>query len=491
VTSTTSPRETTTEFATSETHIPHPTRSIVGGLTGYFIARIGSRASYGILLTFFAQQVTGSATVAAIVATVFYISELGLAPIFGNLSDRQGRRPYLIVAPVFAAVAVAVFGLVALLPGSAITEQGWERALLILLFAVGRLFEGISAAAITPASLGFLTDVTGGDERKRVQVMTAFEIATVLGVVIGTPISNVLYSNFGALGFFGVLAIYLVSIAVLFFFVQESRTQAVAVPAKGDKHAEGLSREALRVYRNLLRNPRLIAFVPAWLAINALLAAWLGLLQFVLSLPTAASAPLRPGQRDADVRFPDQLLVGGFAQGDIGRLLASFGAMLIVGMLLWTFIMPRIGRANAMRVSLMGLFIVDIAFLLINRLADNPQSLTADDRTALYVLLPMVALGIVIASGFAPAALTQLAAISEDDPSQRGAIMGLYSLLLGGGQLLGTWIGGISIDLAGFNGLIAFAFVLIVLAVWSVQKSLAHLGENKPAALGTPTPEHT
>ncbi len=131
-----------------------------------------------------------------------------------------------------------------------------------------------------------------------------------------------------------------------------------------------------------------------------------------------------------------------------------------------------------MRVALIGFVIVALTLTIINRLAENPQSLTARDSALLYVLMPLVGVGILIASGFAPAALTHLATLSEEDPEQRGAIMGLYSLLLGGGQLLGTWIGGVFVDLAGFNGLAFFSAILIVFAVWSVQASQGHLNER-------------
>src|SRR5436190_16764556 len=94
----------------------HPLRSIAGAIGAYFIIRIAARASYGILSTCFAKKVTGSATIAAIVVTVFFISELGLAPIFGNLSDRYGRRPFLLLSPVCGAAASALFALVTLLP---------------------------------------------------------------------------------------------------------------------------------------------------------------------------------------------------------------------------------------------------------------------------------------------------------------------------------------------------------------------------------------
>ncbi len=467
--------------ATRQASAAQSGRSIVGTIGAYFLIRIAARASYGILSAFLAQHVTGSATVAAVIVTVFFISELGLAPIFGNLSDRRGRKPYLVASPLAGAAAALVFALITLLPGTNLRHHGWERLGLVAVFAVGRLLEGISAASSTPAGLGFLADVTASNEAWRVRVMTAFEVTTVLGVVVGIPIGSVLYGMGGVHGFFGVLALYLIAVALLLLFMVESHAPGHATaPVDAAGHKEGLSREAMRVYRTLLQNARLLAFVPAWLAINALLAAFLGLTQFMLSLPTRAAGNLAPGQQDANRRFPHQLLVGGYQQADIARIMGIFGAVLIVGMVLWTFILPRLGRARTMRIALIGFVIVALTLTIINRLAENPQSLTARNRAALYVLMPLVGVGILIASGFAPAALTHLATLSEEDPEQRGAIMGLYSLLLGGGQLLGTWIGGVFVDLAGFNGLAFFSAILIVFAVWSVQASQGHLNERGP-----------
>jgi MFS family permease len=454
---------------------PHPTRSIVGAIGAYFIIRVAARASYGILSIYFAKKVTGSATIAAIVVTVFFISELGLAPIFGNLSDRFGRRPFLIFSPVCGAAASGIFALVTLIPVTDSQVTGVVKIVLVLVFAAGRLLEGISAASAAPAGLGFLADVSGNDEQRRVRVMTAFEVTTVLGVVIGIPIGNLLYAKAGVHGFFGVLAIYAATTVILSSTVVESRNP---VSGAGQPTHERLGTAALGVYRRLLRRSRLLAFVPAWLAVNAILAALLGLIQFLLSLPTAAQGTLEAKQKDADLRFPHQLLVGGFDQGTIAALLGVFGAMLIVGMVIWTFILPRMRRPVAMRIALGGFLAISILLAIANRLGENPQTLSTHARHALWIILPLLALCVVIASGFAPAALTHLAALSEETPEERGSIMGLYSLLLGGGQLLGTWIGGIFSDLWGFNGLVVFGLLLTALAFWSVHASADHLADQ-------------
>ena len=453
----------------------HPPRSIVGAIGAYFIIRIAARASYGILSTYFAQKVTGSATIAAIVVTVFFISELGLAPIFGNLSDRFGRRPFLILSPICGAVASGIFALVTLLPVADTQVTGVVRIVLVLVFAAGRLLEGISAACATPAGLGFLADVSGDNEERRVRVMTAFEVTTVLGVVIGIPVGNVLYATAGVHGFFGVLAIYLLTAVILGLTVVESRAPAVAI---AQPTHERFGPAALAVYRRLLSHSRLLSFVPAWLAVNALLAALLGLIQFLLSLPTAAQGTLEAKQKDADVRFPHQLLVGGFDQGTIALLLGTFGAILIVGMVIWMFILPRVRRAAAMRISLGGFLAVSILLAITNRLGENPQTLSTRSHHALWVIFPLIGASVIVASGFAPAAITHLAALSDDIPGERGAIMGLYSLLLGGGQLLGTWVGGIFSDIWGFNGLVVFGLALTALAFWSVHASADLLADD-------------
>ncbi len=57
-------------------------------------------------------------------------------------------------------------------------------------------------------------------------------------------------------------------------------------------------------------------------------------------------------------------------------------------------------------------------------------------------------------AGATPAALGLLADISERFPADRGAIMGLYSVFLAIGQIIGSLIGGFAADWRGIDGML-------------------------------------
>jgi predicted MFS family arabinose efflux permease len=90
--------------------------------------------------------------------------------------------------------------------------------------------------------------------------------------------------------------------------------------------------------------------------------------------------------------------------------------------------------------------------------------------TGLPPLIPLIALaaaafGLFVLAGATPAALGLLADISERFPTDRGAIMGLYSVFLAVGQIIGALIGGIAADARGIDGMLIATVVLLVIAL--------------------------
>jgi predicted MFS family arabinose efflux permease len=68
-------------------------------------------------------------------------------------------------------------------------------------------------------------------------------------------------------------------------------------------------------------------------------------------------------------------------------------------------------------------------------------------------------------AGATPAALGLLADISERFPNDRGAIMGLYSVFLAVGQIIGALIGGLAADARGIDGMLIATGALLGVAL--------------------------
>jgi predicted MFS family arabinose efflux permease len=215
---------------------------------------------------------------------------------------------------------------------------------------------------------------------------------------------------------------------------------------------------------HLLRDKHIFTFLPAWLAINTLVGAWLTLFTLVLTYPAPA----------ADLRFPGQLLYGGWSKEAASYMLGGLSLLLLVGMGVWTLIIPRIRRTSAMLIALAGLALCIVSLSIINGLGDNIAHLSGNTLLIAYGLVPLVMLGVFLLSGFPPAALNQMAAIADARPGQRGAIMGLYSVVMGIGQFTGSFAGGVAIDLGGFYGLMIFSALLSLLSLASVLYMRTH-----------------
>lgn len=462
--------------------------SIIASIFSTLLVRAASRTSF-VILSFWVGKESESAALVVLVIECFYISELLLAPLVGVLSDRKGRKPYMLYAPLTGAIASLVLaGTSFLFPTPHLNASNFslELAAILLLVMVGRLLEGTAAALNAPSNLGYLTDVTIGNEKLRVRVLTAYQVMTIAGIALAIPFGGLVWSLVGRAGFFVAIALYALCYIVIALWMRESLSREHTA----DQHG------SIKEYKEILTNKRIFTFVPAWLAINALIGAWLTLSLIILAYPThvchvavekvsdtirpavAAFAQnycaFAPGEVDADARFPNQLLHGGFLPGEASYIVGLYGVVFIVGMALWTGIVPKMRRTTVMVIAVAGLFVSCIALLLVNGLGNNPATLSESAKGEVWLLLPVVIISVLVMSGFTPAALTHLAAISETMPGKRGAVMGLYSVLLGIGQLVGVFIGGLFVDWDGFTGLMIYSLILTFISLVSVVYMRSH-----------------
>jgi MFS family permease len=79
-------------------------------------------------------------------------------------------------------------------------------------------------------------------------------------------------------------------------------------------------------------------------------------------------------------------------------------------------------------------------------------------------------------SGATPAALGLLADVSEGFEEDRSAIMGMYSVFLGVGQVIGAAVGGLAASWKGIDGLIVATAGLLAVGILALLNLRAHEG---------------
>jgi MFS family permease len=411
------PLDTTLVALPTQADVP----SLGLALGGTFVLRCASYAAGLLVLVSLGiksrSEADLTAGVASLVAVTFYASELIGAPLFGAWSDRIGRKPFMVLGPVFGAIAAQLMGLTMVIP------------ILVLV----RVLQGLSTATAAPATLGFLSAQTATSEKLRGRVMGFYEAATVVGLALGAAVGGKLHDQFGPMSFTIVALMYGVAL-VPFIFVRDRAW----LPHVRPSHRGLLTR---------MLNRRIMRFAPAWLAANAVLGAWFAVGPFL-----AAGAPNRA-----------QFLMRGFSPGEIGMAYLVFGILFTVGAIVWGFVMPLIGRQLTLLAGVGGLGFTSIALWALNHV---PY-----DGTHLLVptLVGLVMVGVFVESGFTPAALAYLAEIAEERAEDRGSVMGVYSVLLSIGQLLGGALAAPFAERSGINGLIVLTGLLCLVALFTVM----------------------
>jgi MFS family permease len=414
-------------------------RSLTAVLFGTFTLRFSTGLT-GALLVFYLADLEGfgadrvTAVEVGFLTAAFFIAELILSPVFGMLSDRIGSRRVMLYGPIFGAVAVVM---------TALTTD-------LLLLGVTRWLEGAAAAASIPSILGFIAVATSRDEALRGRTVARFEAATLAGLGLGLVAAGGLWTLLARNAFYLNAILYGVSFLIYRYGVTESgspdETDAdEAVEEIGAGGVTALSRRLdLGRYRGVLANPAVWLLAPTWIAVNGFIGAWMS--QSIFQL---VNEP-RPG-------FEDQLLMGGFEPTQVSIGLGVALLVFFAGLFYWGNRFKRYRRTTIMAIGIAGGILMIGAVWGINH-AVGPLA-------GLQIPLAVVAAaGLFVLAGATPAALGMLADISEQHPADRGAIMGLYSVFLAVGQVVGSLLGGGAAEWLGIDGLLLASAALLLLA---------------------------
>jgi DHA1 family tetracycline resistance protein-like MFS transporter len=161
------------------------------------------------LLPFYAETFGASPLVVGLLFAVFSLCQLVAAPILGDLSDRYGRRPILIISLIGTVVSFVMLAL--------------AQSLTMLFIA--RIVDGLSGGNISTAR-AYVADVTEPKDRSRAfgLIGAAFGLGFILGPGISALLAPISYTA----PIWAAAGITLVATALAFFWLPETvrRTHA-------------------------------------------------------------------------------------------------------------------------------------------------------------------------------------------------------------------------------------------------------------------------
>ncbi len=423
-------------------------RPVLAVIFGTFTLRLATGITGAMLIYYYAVfpdygGVPVDARTVGVLGALFYATELFLSPVFGVISDRVGHRRMMLVGPAFGAVAVIITAFTVSLPVIGFT----------------RLLEGGSTAASVPSILGFIAFATAADEVLRGKAVARFEAATLAGLMVGFVLAGPLFQAFGPTAFLLNALVYGVSFLIYRF----------GVPRDAEPEPAGRSHdpeEGLRRYVRILRGSHVWLLAPTWIAINA-------------TLGLFTSQTLFQMVRTPDPAFANQQLMGGFDPIQVSAALAAGGLLFFAGLFYWGGKFRTLRRTSIILYGIIGGAVMLAALTAINHASGSHAGV-------LLLLIVVGGAGLFVLAGATPAAIGLLADMTEAYPDDRGAIMGLYSVFLGLGQIFGSLVGGEAAQRAGLDGifLASFVFLGVALLPLAALRRHEHRVGSGPARIG-------
>jgi multidrug resistance protein len=379
------------------------------------------------LIPFYAESLGASGSEIGLLISAFSIAQLVSAPFWGKLSDRDGRRPVIVLALAISALGYVVF---------ALAQSMW------LLF-VSRIVQGVGGGTIAVVQ-AYVADASEPEERAK--GLGWLSAATSLGVIVGPALGSVLAGIWGrtAPGL-GAALLCALNLAFAWRFLDEARGMRVT-----DSHAVPVVAKRLSPWQ-VLAHPREIAARLIWTYAVAIGAFYGIVAVFTMFL---------------NRQF-------GIGEKTIGYFFMWWGA---AGVIVRTALVgPAVRRLGEVRMARGGLLLLAAGLILFPFARGYPVLLTA------MTLMPL-------GTAFTFPAVTAL--LSRVVPSkERGVYMGVQQTVGGVARVVFPWWNGWGFDHVGMAAPFVVSGVLTLGAMGLIRGITAPSRAGDASAGSTPTPD--
>lgn len=295
------------------------------------------------LMPYYAAEFGADPLTVGMLSASYAACTLVAGPILGRLSDRQGRRPWLL------------FSQLGTLLGFALTALGGSLWLLFL----GRIIDGVSGGNQVIAQ-AYVGDVTRPEERTRVYGLmgAAFGLGAIVGPLLGGGLSQFGY----AVPFWVAAAISALTLVTTWAFLPEPQRAQLAPVASASRLSGLLAERALWP---------LLALYAVMALVFGLFVASIGLyMQLQLD-----ATPLAAGLMVAYYGVISVILQVGL----VGRVSRWWGErrMVVVGLVVLAAAMTALALAGSLVASLLGVTLLVLGMALLRPAATSLVSQAA------------------------------------------------------------------------------------------------------------------
>jgi len=156
------------------------------------------------ILPFLVEKFGGSGVAMGMLMAVFSLMQFIFSPFWGDLSDRYGRKPILLLGTL----------------GNALTMVGFGLSTNLWTLYIFRALGGILSSATLPTAMAFIGDST--EEHERGGGMGIVGAAMGVGMVLGPGIGGMMGGKSLQAPFFLSAALSLLALTLIWFFLPES-----------------------------------------------------------------------------------------------------------------------------------------------------------------------------------------------------------------------------------------------------------------------------
>ncbi len=172
-----------------------------------FAALVVNMLGFGMvipILPFYIQALGAKGSQLGLLMATFSLMQFIFAPFWGDLSDRLGRRPIMLIGVFGSIISQIMFGL---------STQFW-------MLLASRALAGILSSALLPTAMAYISDSTSAEDRGA--GMGLWGAAMGLGMVLGPGLGGVLAKTSLSTPFFVAAGLSAIVFAFMYFILPES-----------------------------------------------------------------------------------------------------------------------------------------------------------------------------------------------------------------------------------------------------------------------------